>query len=75
MSKLYQLCMRRQQEHRPTISEILSLPYVIEISKKYSLHIGYRKPKNISDTIDEIMIIDQNATIMDVETSRDIYPR
>ena len=44
MAIVYQLCMHRIQEERPTVSEILALPCIIEQARKYKIHIGFRKP-------------------------------
>jgi hypothetical protein len=39
-----QLCTKRKQEERPTVTDILCLPIVSEWAKKVSISVGYRKP-------------------------------
>jgi len=77
VSKLYQLCMRRVQEQRPSVSEILSLPYVVEAAKKNRVFIGARKQLVVPEVKSqpEIMIVDEDETIDEIEPSKEIFPR
>ena len=69
--------MRRVQEQRPSVSEILSLPYVVEAAKKNRVFIGARKQLVVPEVKfqPEIMIVDEDETIDEIEPSKEIFPR